>query len=396
MNNETDDNNDWWLYWNDTSSNTGSMNERSSEMLAGGDSLQFNETLRGWFAASLEAGKPPEHLREVLAHKYWQPTAFPGSNVVLRAIQRTGWFVPEAERTKPVAKKKKRAVQPPHFREDEIACFACADSVSEDALSATTWLKQLAPTTRVILLSDGAHWFGFFGAQFKALREYQQKQEAERTATHEETRRLELIAGQGSVEEFLAMTVKVKTQLELDSGHAQYGSARARVFSVYTAGYRGYVPEPETLTLRAVLERIAERTDYDGLEFNPPGFGDPPIASFGPNFARRLLRGEDMRNATICPARGVREFKMGEWWTRFGSQADAMMKKHVSALVADVRTLLAAIPPGQDALPREAVQSVAGALYLRCEPRYGQRQWLEWFLRRCERALRARWRVGIF
>jgi hypothetical protein len=148
--------------------------------------------------------------------------------------------------------------------------------------------------------------------------------------------------------------------------------------------------------MRALLERIAERADFDGLEFNPPGFGNPPVASFGPNFPRRMLRGEDARRETACPARAMRKFKMGEWWTRFGSRADALMKEQVRALIADAQTALAAIPPGQNTLPREAVQSVEGALYLRSEPRYGQRQWLERFLRRCERALRARWRVGIF
>jgi hypothetical protein len=384
---------DYWLFYQDDSSSGAA--QRPSEMFAGGDSLQFNETIKGWFAASLEAGKPPAHLRDVLAHECWQPTAFPGSNVVLRAIQRTGWFVPEAEKSKPVAKKKKRGVQMPHFREDEIACFVCAEAASAEALPAATCLKQLAPSTRVVLVSDGDKWFGFFSAQLKALREYQQKQGAERTSARSETRRLELLAGQGSVEEFLDMTVKVKKQVELDYGHAQYGPARARVLSVYTAGYRGG-SEAETQTMREWLTSIAERSDYDGIECNPPRFSDKPAASFGPNFARRMLQGEDARNTTACPARRVREFKMGEWYTRFGSRADAMMKKEVSALIPTVQTMLAAIPPGQDALPRAAVQSVEGALYLRCEPRYGQRQWLERFLCRCQKALRARWRVGIF
>jgi hypothetical protein len=109
-----------------------------------------------------------------------------------------------------------------------------------------------------------------------------------------------------------------------------------------------------------------------------------------------MLQGEDARHTTDCPARGVREFEMGHWYTRFGARADEIMKAEVSALIPKVQAMLAAIPPGQDALPRTAVQSVEGALYLRCKPRYGQRQWLEWFLRRCQKALRARWRVGIF
>lgn len=405
MSNENDSFNDGLLYWNETTSDSAAdsrsqlhdARQRPSGVFAGGDSSQVQETLKGWIADALEAARPPKHLRGVLSHECWRPTTFPGVNILLQALRRTGGFAPEAERTKPSVKKKNRVLLPPqHFQENEIACFACADAETTDALPATMWLTQLAPTTRAVLVLDGDKWYGFFGAQLKALREYQQKQATERNAEREEARRLELLAGQGSVEEFLAMPVKVKTRFDLDYGYAQFGSASARVFSAYTAGYQGYVHEPETLTMRALLTRLAERADYDGIEFNPPGFGDKPIAIFGPNFARRLLLGDDARGETACPARAAREFKMGEWWTRFGVPADAVMKERVGALIAQAQRLLAAIPPGQDALPREAVQSVEGALYLRCQPRYGQRQWLEWFLRRCERALHARWRVGIF
>lgn len=384
---------DYWLFYqNDSGSST---SQRPSEMFAGGDSSQLNETIKGWFAESLEAGKPPQHLHGVLSHEYWQPTAFPSGNVILPALQRTGRFLPEAERTKPSVKKKNRAVQPPSFRQEEIACFSCTDAASAEAQPASTYLQQLAPTTRVVLVSDANNWFGFFGAQLKALREYLQKQEAENAATREEARRLELLAGQGSVEEFLAMRVKGTTQRELNFGHAQNGPARARVLSMYTAGFRSG-PDAELITMREWLTRMADRTDYDGIECNPPGFSDKPAASFGPNFAARMLRGEDARDTTACPARGVREFEMGKWYTRFGAQADEQMKAEVSALIPRVQTLLAAIPPREEMLPRTAVQSVEGALYLRCEPRYGQRQWLEHFLRRCQKALRARWRVGIF
>ncbi len=92
----------------------------------------------------------------------------------------------------------------------------------------------------------------------------------------------------------------------------------------------------------------------------------------------------------------IRDIEFGIYLTRWFARVDAQQKAMIEIRLAHARALLAAIDPGQAALPRSAVISLKGALALRRYPQVAERQWLTAFIARAERALRTRWRIGVF
>ena len=114
------------------------------------------------------------------------------------------------------------------------------------------------------------------------------------------------------------------------------------------------------------------------------------------SWAACCLRGDDPRHAGPCPAQAIREIEFGVYLTRRFARVDGQRKAMIAERPAQARALLAAIEPGQTALARGAVISLEGARALRKFPQVAQRQWLTEFVARAERALRARWRIGVF
>jgi hypothetical protein len=348
----------------------------------------FDTALANLFAASLEAGKPPPHLRPLLGLVHWQPAAYPGADTQVEALKRGRDF----------GKKKPKRASPAQTR---VACFEARETESKEAVLAHECLRLLRQEgkTDAVLIQYQGQWYGFVAEQFPALESHLEIEAQRRDTEANEARRQELILGAGALDEFLGMPVRVSQGLPTVSGirGSNMGCNQSRAVSVLTPGFtRGYLYQETRLTLREVLTVLSERTDYDGIQFNTTATGDSCLHSVGPNFAGAALQGRDVRRPPRCPAEAICLFDFAHYLTRWSATMQGYEREEVEKALEGARFLLGSIPPDRDALPRESVLSFLGAFYLRCLPEYATRRWLERFIRRCERALAARWRVGVF
>lgn len=349
----------------------------------------FNSGLARLFARTLEADLTPEHLRSVLAQIYWQPTEHPGESLQKSALEKGRAFG---------GKKPKK---PSGLSVSRVACFVVQEAPLPGTPLAHERLNALRTkrTADAVLLQYQDKWYGFVFEQFIALEELLSQHALQRDTEAKETWRLAMLTGEGELSEFLSMPVYCRPDLPTDYGITgkSMGSSPSKVIRLYTAGFnKNYFDDSCSIPLREVLTRLAARNDYDGIQFNTKFSPSECQHTLGPNFARAVLSGRDMRRPPRCPAEPLHQFEYAHYLTRWFSDLRGYSRKEVEAALDGARFMLSAIPPGADALPREAVQSLLGAFYLRCKPEYATRKWLERFIRRCERALAARWRVGVF
>ena len=359
------------------------------------DTAPFSDALARLFNAAFEAGAPPVYLRAMLEVETWLPIPLPEAAVCAAAAARTRAYAGSTVGRGASSRKKKKHVMPivaANAQNTVAYRVASPDTAAESGVNgvdALQVLRQLPEVVNAIVLQFGKDCYSFNRDQCRALRAHFQSIADQRAAATQEQRDLRLLAGEGSLDEFLAMTVRAHASLKCDS------TAYGEVLDVQTLGFRTHRTDTTTLPLRELVQRVATRQDFDGVQFNRPYSGKSAF-EFGPNFAACCLRGDDPRHAGPCPAQAIREIEFGVYLTRRFARVDGQRKAMIAERLDQARALLAAIEPGQTALARGAVISLEGARALRKFPHVAQRQWLTEFVARAERALRARWRIGVF
>lgn len=358
------------------------------------DDAPFSDALARLFNAAFEAGAPPPFLRAMLAVERWRPIPLPEPDVCAAAAKRTRAYAPAQDTRGTTSRKKKRHTMPvvaANARNAVAFQVATSDAtaLSGYVVDACQALGQLPETTSFVVLQFGDDHYSFNRVQCQALQLHYQNLADKRAAAQREQRDLLLLTGAGTLDEFLAMTVRVQQALKTSC------TAHGEVLELQTLGFSTSRYQTVTLPLGELVRAVATRQDFDGVQFNRSYSGKAAF-EFGPNFAAWCLRGDDPRHAGPCPARAVRDIEFGTYLMRAFARVDAQQKARISALISDARALLAAIEPGQAALSRSAVVSLEGALALRRYPQVAQRQWLVDFIARAERALKTRWRIGVF
>ena len=359
------------------------------------DNAPFSDALARLFNAAFEAGAPPTYLRAMLAVETWLPIALPEAAVCAAAAARTRAYSPSTDGHAASSRKKKKHSMPivaANAQNTVAYRVAGPDTAVEsgaNGVDALQVLRQLPEVISAVVLQFGKDYYSFNRDQCRALRAHFQSIADQRAAATQEQSDLRLLAGEGSLDEFLAMTVRAHALLKAE------GTAYGDVLDVQTLGFRTYHSATSTLPLRELVQRVATRQDINGVQFNRPYSGKAAF-EFGPNFAAFCLRGDDPRHAGPCPAQAIGEIEFGVYLTRWFTRVDMRQKAMISERLDQARALLAAIEPGQTALARSAVISLDGARALRKFPQVAQRQWLTDFIARAERALRARWRIGVY
>jgi hypothetical protein len=374
----------------------GSADRRKSEFAGGAsDGAPFNEALARLFHAASEAGAPPPHLRAMLATDRWLPIPVPESAVCAAATARTRAYAASPDGRRATGSRKKKRVLPvvaADARNSVAYRVARPDAPADsgaDAVVASEVLGQFPDTTRFVVLRFGDDYYGFNRDQCQALLAHFRAIAEIRAAAQQEQRDLLLLAGAGTLDEFLGMQVRVDKALKARS------TGDGDVLMLQTLGFSSNRSDTVDMSLRELIQCIATRQDFHGVRFNGT-FSDEAAFEFGPNFAAWCLRGDDPRHAGPCPAHPIRDIEFGIYLTRRFARVDAQQKAMIEIRLAHARALLAAIEPGQATLPRSAVISLKGALALRRYPHVAERQWLTAFIARAERALRTRWRIGVF
>lgn len=372
--------------------------DRRSEFAGGTTSntgSPFNEALATLFHAAFEAGAPPPYLRAMLSVERWSPIPLPESAVCAAAIARTRAYAaaPDGHRTAGSGKKKRAMPVVAADAQNSLAFRVAHPDAPTDsgaaALDAIEALAQLPDAIRHVLLHFGADWYGFSRDQCQALLAHFQAIAEKRAAAQREQHDLRLLTGAGTLDEFLSLQVRVDQTLKARC------TADGDVLMLQTLGFSTHRSDTIEMPLREFVERIATRQDINGVQFNRL-YSDKVAFAFGPNFAAWCLRGDDPRHAGPCPAQPIRDIEFGMYLTRRFARIDAQRKAMIELRLAHARALLAAIEPGQTALPRSAVISIEGARGLRRFPQVAERQWLTAFIARAERALDTRWRIGVF
>ena len=354
------------------------------------DGSTFDSALAKLFHASREAGLPPAPLRPVLAQPFWVSTDHPGKSIQKDALARGQDFGSGGRRSK-----MRRALD-----EARVVCFVAVSSPMPDTLPAHEQLQAVHLNVDGVLLEFDGKWYGFASDQLAALEAHVRALAEKRTGEAEEARRQEFLLGAGSLDELLALPVNFAEGLPTTSGVERgksMGTSQTRIVRVQTVGFQGaYLYRAETATLGEILTLLAPRDDYDGIEFNTAITDDKRLRSVGPNFAREVLAGIDARQESPCPAEAICEFAWASYLTRPLARVSESEREEIRQALNGARALLTAIPPDQDAFPREEARTLLGAFYLRCHPERATRPWLGRFVSRCERALKTRWRVGLF
>ena len=350
----------------------------------------FDNWLGGLFHASMEARKPPEALRAMLACEYWQALATPEPGLLVAGLERTRAYVsdPNAQ----ASKKKKKHLHPAQRPNSQnVAAFLlCTHAIdSGQQLRAHLQLAALSEATQFVLLRHADQDYTFTRAQAQRLQGFFQEREESRQRADQEARDLAIFNGSESLDAFLATRIKIADGLPVS--HGKLG----QVITVYSLQFSGGFHHKKIITIKELAQLIASREDFDGIEFNPPYSGDPKI-HFGPNFAIDCLASVDPRLAACCPAAPAREFYFGLYLTRFFALMEDYARKVVAQQLNQAQTLRTAIAPGEHRLTRAKVRSIVGARVLREQPNYFEREWLDRFIARLERALKTRWRVGLF
>ena len=375
----------------------GSADRRKNEFAAGttGDGAPFNEALARLFHAASEAGSPPPHLRAMLAVERWSPIAVPESVVCAAATARTRAYAasPDGRRAAGSRKKKRTLPVVAADAQNSVAYRVAGPDAPADseagAVDATDVLGKLPDTTRFVVLRFGDDYYGFNRDQCQALYAHFRAIAGKRAAAQQEQRDLLLLTGVGTLDEFLSMQVRVDKALQARS------TGNGDVLMLQTLGFSSNRSDTVAMPLRELVQSIVTRQDFHGVRFNG-NYRDNAAFEFGPNFAAWCLRGDDPRHAGPCPAQRIRDIEFGIYLTRRFARVDAQQKAMIEIRFAHARALLAAIEPGQAALPRSAVISLKGAFALRRYPQVAERQWLTAFIARAERALVTRWRIGVF
>jgi hypothetical protein len=380
-------NDDWFVFsdWpQQTSAATGSAGTDKRD-----DNAPFSEALARLFNAAGEAGAPPRYLRELLAAERWRPIPLPAPAVCAAAFARTRAFAVSGDGRAVAGRKKKRALPLLAANADNSVAFQATADDAADTIDARVALEQLRETTSLVVLAFGDQYYGFNRAQCRALGTHFQSLADRRAASLREQRDRLLLTGAGTLDEFLAMTVRAHHALK------PICTAYGDVMELQTLGYRCARHDSRELPLGEWVQQVATRQDFVGVQFNRE-YGDKAAYDFGPNFAAFCVRGLDPRHAGPCPARHVREIHFGVYLTRRFTRVDAHQKALISQTLAQSRDLLGAIDPTQMALPRSALISLDGAYAVRQFPQVVERRWLVDFIARAERALKARWRIGVF
>lgn len=355
----------------------------------------FNDALARLVNAAFEAGAPPQYLRAMLAIDRWLPIPLPEPGVCAAAAARTRAFAVSADGSSAASSKKKRHSMPAVAANADnsvayrIVTGDTAAASGDDAIDARQVLGQLPESTRFVVLQYADEYYSFNRVQCQALQAHYRQIADKRVAAQREQRDLLLLSGAGTLDEFLGMHVRVDKALKARC------TGDGDVLMLQTLGYNNNRSDTVDMPLGELVQAIATRQDFHGVRFNRL-YSDKAAFEFGPNFAAWCLRGHDPRHAGPCPAQAIRDIEFGMYLTRRFARVDAQRKAMIEPRLAHARALLAAIEPGQAALPRSAVISLEGAFALRRYPQVGQRQWLVDFIARAERALKTRWRIGVF
>ncbi len=353
------------------------------------DGAPFSEALARLFHAAGDANAPPGYLRELLASERWRPIPLPEPAVCAAGLARTRAFAGSGDGRVVAGRKKKRAVPLLAADAGNAVAYQAVASDTADAIDARVALEQLRETTGLVVLAFGDQHFGFNRAQCRALGTHFRNLADRRAASVCEQRDRLLLTGAGTLDEFLAMTIRAHQALK------PICTAHGDVMELQTLGYRSARDDSRELRLSEWVQQVATRQDFLGVQFNRE-HGGKSAFDFGPNFAAFCLRGLDPRHAGPCPARHVREIHFGVYLTRWFTRVDSYQKEETSRTLAQARDLLGAIESTQPALPRSALISLDGAFAVRQSPEVIERRWLVDFIARAERALKARWRIGVF
>ena len=380
----------------------GSDDRLRNEFAAGGqsgatsaDGALFNDALARLFHAAFEAGAPPLYLRAMLALERWSPIPVPESPVCAAASARTRAYAaaPGGHRTAGSRKKKRTMPVVAADARNSVAYRVAHPDAPTDSgaetIDAIEVLGQLPESTRYVLLCFDGEYYGFNRDQCQALLAHFRALAERRAAAQQEQHDLQLLAGAGTLDEFLSMQVRADKALKARS------TGDGDVLMLQTLGFSTYHSDTVAMPLRELVQSIATRQDFHGVRFNG-NYSDDAAFAFGPNFAAWCLRGDDPRHAGPCPAQPIRDIEFGIYLTRRFARVDAQRKAMIELRLAHARALLAAIEPDQAALAPSAVISIEGARGLRRFPQVAERQWLTAFIARAERALATRWRIGVF
>ncbi len=372
---------------------------RVTETSSSGPSA-FDIALSNLFHASFEAGQPPEALRALLACEHWQLIAAPDTAAVVAGLELTGAFAAQAFR--PASNKKKKHLQPTVMpASHNVAAFLVSDGIGKEVKPANTALAQLAAmkdAVQFVVLRYLDQDYTFTRKQIRRLREEMQEREERRQRAAQEARDLAILAGAGSLDDFLALRVKVDPKLPALLG--KWG----QLIAVESLNFSGRIHQGKILTIKELALLLQGQDYFDGLEINAPYSGDPVI-HFGPNFATDCLTGVDPRSDLSsqnqemkqrCLAAPMVIFPHAEYRTRFFTRLDDQDRQWIAERLQEAKALRAAIAPEQAAFKRTAVRTIKGAYALRTQAKYAERTVLDRLIARLERALKTRWRVGIY
>jgi hypothetical protein len=318
--------------------------------------------------------------------EYWQAIVVADVAQVIAGLERTRAF---AAGTSAKGKKNLRPKSMPTIQNTAAFQADTAANASDECRLAHVQLAALSHATQFVMLRYRDQDYTFNRAQVLRLQHYLQARAQSRVSAAQELRDLAVLGGVGSLDDLLALRVRVTEGLPVITG--RWGE----VVALQTLQFQGYLSCPKTVTIGELAGSLAARLDFDGIACNAPYLGEPAI-HFGPNFSTDCLSGVDPRLAKSCPAAAVQDFSFGLYLSRFFADLKEPARATISKQLNQARGLLDAFPPAAQRLPRSAVHSIMGARAMRKYPQFFERSALAAFIARLERALKTRWRVGIY
>jgi hypothetical protein len=348
----------------------------------------FDSALAKLFHASAQDGQLPESIRELLVNEYWQSIVVPDVAQVIAGLELTKAFAAGKAATAK-GKKHLRPKSLPRAQNTEAFLVDNTANASGVGVLGHAALAAISEATLFVVLRYRDQDYTFNLAQVARLQHDLQERYERQQRAAQETHDLAVLGGAGSLDDLLAVQLKVTDGLPVKSGKL------GQVIVVQTLQCADYFFNPKILSVGELAQLLAPRGDFDGIECNAPYAGDPDC-HFGPNFATDCLSGIDPRLAKTCPAAPVNDFAYGHYLSRFFATIKDHQRETISQQLNQARTLRDAFLPGEPHLSRSAIHSILGAKAQRKYPQYFERKLLEGFIARLERALQTRWRVGIY
>lgn len=333
--------------------------------------------LQRLFESSWHAGQAPATLRDWLDVPGWQPCAAPADFDLAAGVHAGAWRIPvgKSAPVRPLATWRVR-----HW---------CPGTRAEDALN----LDAGQPVDVHVFHLPAGTW-ACVRAQWAELQRWQRRERDQRAHQDARQRQLDVLGGAGRLAELLALTVWVD-----EVGLPARAHRQMQVVPIYSETAASLCPMP----LAALLEKLAARTDYDGIVINPEPYLQRVLSPlqeryWGPLFAARALDGLDERGAQCQLSERLQRLQAAERYLLpgYAARVDAAARRVAAECLALTEHLMSALPAEQPAWQRSDLCSAEGAALLRRQPTLGGRRHLAQLAARCQRVLRTRWRYGLY